>query len=97
MKARNMADRAVAYADRAIQADGQNFACHKWMGIILSWSSEFQGTRRKIERSFDIRDHFMVSVEVCEEILKCVDRGLVMCEGVISNHVTCYLLFAESH
>jgi hypothetical protein len=57
---KRLSERAVAYAERAIVADGQNFACHKWSGIIVSWSSEFLGTKRKIERSFDIRDHFMV-------------------------------------
>lgn len=62
-EAQGLADKAVAYAERAIEADGQNFACHKWMGIVVSWSSEFLGTRRKIERSFDIRDHFRVSLE----------------------------------
>lgn len=56
-----MADKAVEYGERALEADKQNFACHKWMGIIISWSSEFQGTRRKIERSFDVRHHFQVS------------------------------------
>lgn len=60
-----LAERAVDYAERAIEADGQNFACHKWMGIIISWSSEFLGTRRKIERSFDIRNHF----EVCRLVV----------------------------
>lgn len=60
-EAQEMADKAVAYAERAIKADNNNFACHKWMGIIISWSSEFHGTRRKIERSFDVRDHFEVS------------------------------------
>ena len=59
-EAQGFADKAVAYADRALEADEQNFACHKWMGIIVSWSSEFQGTRRRIERSFDIRNHFKV-------------------------------------
>ena len=56
-----MAERAVLYAERALEADEENFSCHKWMGIIISWSSEFQGTRRKIERSYDIRNHFQVT------------------------------------
>lgn len=32
----------------------------QWMGIALSWSSDFEGTKVKIERSFAIRDHFLV-------------------------------------
>ncbi len=52
----------MAYAERSLELDNSNFACHKWMGILLSWSSEFQGYKKKIERSFDIRDHFLASV-----------------------------------
>lgn len=60
-EAEDMAVKAVTYAEKAIEADGVNFACHKWMGIILSWSSEFQGTKKHIEKSFDIKEHFTVS------------------------------------
>lgn len=60
-EAHGMADKAVAYAQRAVEADAQNSACYKWMGIIISWSSEFLGTKRKIERSYDIKDCFVAS------------------------------------
>lgn len=62
-EAQSMAEKAVGYAEQAIDADKMNFASHKWMGIIISWSSEFYGTRRKIERSFDVKYHFEVSTE----------------------------------
>lgn len=51
----------MEYADKAVDFDDMNFACHKWKGILISWSSEFEGYKRKIERSFEIRDHFVVS------------------------------------
>ena len=60
-EAQNMAEKAVTYIERALEADNENFACHKWSGIVINWSSEFIGTRRKIERSFDVRQHFQVS------------------------------------
>ena len=61
-EAQDMAEKAVVYSERALEADNQNFACHKWSGIVINWSSEFIGTRRKIERSYDVRDHFQVSL-----------------------------------
>lgn len=62
-EAQTLAEKAVVYAEKALKADANNFACHKWMGVIISWSSEFQGTKRKIERSFDIQEHFIVSMD----------------------------------
>lgn len=38
----------------------RNWYRFQWMGIALSWSSDFEGTKVKIERSFAIRDHFLV-------------------------------------
>ena len=68
-EAHRMAEKAVKYIERALEADEHNYACHKWSGVIISWSSEFIGTRRKIERSFDVKEHFEVSMwstEWCE-------------------------------
>jgi hypothetical protein len=55
----------MAYAERALAADAHNFAAQKWVGILLSWSSEFQGYKKKIERSYEIKARFLVSVHVC--------------------------------
>ncbi len=52
--------RGMEYAERAVRAGPDNFACHKWMGVLISYSSEFDGYKKKIERSFDIRDSFKV-------------------------------------
>lgn len=61
-ESQRLAEKAVKYIERALEADEHNFACQKWSGVIISWSSEFIGTRRKIERSFDVKEHFEVSV-----------------------------------
>ena len=50
----------MAYAERALAIDARNFAAQKWAGILISWSSEFQGYKRKIERSYEIKEHFLV-------------------------------------
>ncbi len=55
-----MSEKAVEYGERALLADDNSFASHKWMGIIVSWSSGFYGTKRKIEKSFDVQEHFVV-------------------------------------
>ena len=52
--------RGMEYADRAVRAGPNNFACHKWKGVLISYSSEFDGYKKKIERSFDIKDSFKV-------------------------------------
>ena len=57
--------RGMTYAEKALAADAYNFAAQKWTGILISWSSEFQGYKRKIERSYEIKDHFLVRVRVC--------------------------------
>lgn len=51
----------MAYAEKAVTGGNNNYACHKWMGILMNYSSEFEGYKRKIERSFEIRDCFVVS------------------------------------
>ena len=53
----------MTYAEQAVAGGSNNFACHKWMGILITYSSEFEGYKRKIERSFEIRDCFVVSQE----------------------------------
>ena len=53
----------MTYAEKAVAGGSNNFACHKWMGILITYTSEFEGYKRKIERSFEIRDCFVVSQE----------------------------------
>ena len=60
-ESQSLAEAGLKYAERSVTADDTNFSCHKWMGIVLSWSSDFEGYKKKIERSFDIRDCFLVS------------------------------------
>eukprot|EP00731_Ephydatia_muelleri_P026288 Em0018g388a len=62
-ESKQLSDEATGYAKRAVAIDEHNFNTQKWMGIALSWSSDFEGTKVKIERSFAIRDHFLKAIE----------------------------------
>jgi len=62
--------KGMSYAERAVAAGPENFACHKWMGVLINYSSGFEGYKRKIERSFEIKEYFEV---YCSHI------GLSMC------------------
>ena len=65
-ESQHLAVKGITYAQRALAADAHNFAAQKWTGVLISWSSEFQGYKKKIERSFEIKNHFMVRiVSVC--------------------------------
>ncbi len=81
-ESRKLAERGMEYAERAVKEGAENFACHKWMGVLISYTSEFEGYKRKIERSFDIRDSF----KVLPNVLVCVCHFTVcecrVCKGV---------------
>lgn len=57
-----LARQGWGYIERALALGGDRHnSCRRWAGILLSWWSEFEGTKKKIEKSFEIRDHFVVS------------------------------------
>ena len=85
-EARQLSERGMAYVERALAADEKNFNCHKWMGILLSWSSEFYGYKKKIERTYDIKTHFEVHKS----------EGCVH-ESTIQWHSPCRSLLVVAH
>mmetsp|Transcript_19980 Transcript_19980/g.59005 ORF Transcript_19980/g.59005 Transcript_19980/m.59005 type:complete len:173 (-) Transcript_19980:79-597(-) len=58
-----MAD-ALELIGQAKQLEPDNFAVHKWCGIIISEASGLQGTKASIEQSFVVRGHFQRAVEL---------------------------------
>ncbi|XP_041456077.1 regulator of microtubule dynamics protein 1-like [Lytechinus variegatus] len=52
------------FAQRALKANDQNFASHKWYAISLSEIGEYKGTKEKIENAFTIKDHFVRAIEL---------------------------------
>ena len=58
---KRLAGEGWSYIERALAAGGDRHnGCRRWAGILLSWSSEFEGIKKKIEKGFEIRDHFLV-------------------------------------
>lgn len=53
----------------------------QWSGIFLSWSSELEGIKSKIEKSFVVKEHFEVSQSAsCKDLkieVKRVPKRLV--------------------
>lgn len=45
----------VLLAKEALEADSSNFACHKWMAIMISDVGEFDGTKAQLLNSFIMR------------------------------------------
>ncbi|KAK3718981.1 hypothetical protein QZH41_013147, partial [Actinostola sp. cb2023] len=55
---------AYEYAKKSVELDGQNFACHKWLGITLSNVGDFEGNKVKIQNAYKIKDHFQKAIEL---------------------------------
>eukprot|EP00795_Rhopilema_esculentum_P001226 gene1226-15596_t len=51
-------------AEEAVSLDEKSFGSHKWYGIMLSEIGDYEGTKRKIENSYKIRDHFLKAIEL---------------------------------
>jgi tetratricopeptide (TPR) repeat protein len=61
---KRLAGEGWSYIERALAAGGDRHnGCRRWAGILLSWSSEFEGIKKKIEKGFEIRDHFLSAIE----------------------------------
>ena len=80
---KRLAAEGWAYIERALAIGGDRHnGCRRWAGILLSWSSEFEGVKKKIEKSFEIRDHFLVGENVYRSLI------YTQCfEGVIGKHL----------
>lgn len=60
-KKKKLAQQGWGYIEKCLSLGGDKHnGCQRWAGILLSWSSEFEGIKKKIEKSFEIRDHFLV-------------------------------------
>ncbi|AYU78250.1 Tetratricopeptide repeat-containing protein [Leishmania donovani] len=47
---------------KSVEADPNNFASHKWLGILIS--DQKVGNKEKIANAYVIRDHFLKAVEL---------------------------------
>lgn len=62
---KKLAEQGWGYIERALALGGDtNNGCQRWAGILLSWSSEFEGVKKKIEKGFEIKGHFEVRFNI---------------------------------
>ncbi|CAL1543847.1 unnamed protein product, partial [Lymnaea stagnalis] len=52
------------YINKALELDNDNFACHKWYGILLDYTAEYEGTKQRIANAFKVKEHFMKAIEL---------------------------------
>eukprot|EP00760_Papus_ankaliazontas_P028162 PhM_4_TR3562/c1_g1_i1/m.9994 len=57
-------DLGLSYAKAALDAAPDNFAAHKWFGILLGSKGNFISTKEKIANAYVIRDHFKKALEL---------------------------------
>ncbi|CCW64730.1 unnamed protein product [Phytomonas sp. EM1] len=55
-------EKGLALCQQSVAEDPNNFAAHKWLGILLS--AQDVGNKKKIENAYIIRDHFMKALEL---------------------------------
>ncbi|RUS84990.1 hypothetical protein EGW08_007235 [Elysia chlorotica] len=55
---------AWGYISKALELDDNNFACHKWYGILLDYTAEYEGTKKRISNAFKVKEHFMKAIEL---------------------------------
>ncbi|ETW08059.1 hypothetical protein H310_02426 [Aphanomyces invadans] len=56
--------RARDVIQSALELDANDFAVHKWFGIVLSSIGEFEGSKVTIANSFIVRDHWLKAIEL---------------------------------
>lgn len=52
------------YIKKALELDDKNFACHKWYGILLDYTGEYEGTQKRISNAFEVKKHFMKAIDL---------------------------------
>ncbi|XP_041456076.1 regulator of microtubule dynamics protein 1-like [Lytechinus variegatus] len=55
---------SLDFAQRALKANDNNFASHKWYAICLSEVGDYEGMKQKILNAFVIKDHFLTAIEL---------------------------------
>lgn len=55
---------AFAHIQRAADSGDQSNDVHRWLGILLSEVSQYEGYKAQIRKSFEIRDEFKRAVEL---------------------------------
>lgn len=52
--------KAFEVTKRGLEADDQNWGCHKWYAIVLGDVGDYEGTKIKISNAYVIKEHLEV-------------------------------------
>ncbi|UYV77002.1 RMDN1 [Cordylochernes scorpioides] len=55
------------FITQALELNKNNFAIHKWYAILLDGVSELKGTKERIERSMEVKEHLQKAVKINPE------------------------------
>ncbi|KAK7078578.1 cellular calcium ion homeostasis [Halocaridina rubra] len=48
---------ALDYVEEALSINGENFAVHKWMSILIDYVYGYEGTKARIAQSYNVKNH----------------------------------------
>lgn len=49
---------------KALELDDKNFACHKWMAVLLDAKSELDGIKERVSQLETVKKHMLKAVEL---------------------------------
>lgn len=53
--------------EKALELDDKNYACHKWMAVLLDASSELDGIKARVSQLERVKKHMLAAVELNPE------------------------------
>ncbi|KAJ8302917.1 hypothetical protein KUTeg_019313 [Tegillarca granosa] len=55
---------AYGYVQQALKINKNNYACHKWYAILLDYTGEYEGTKKRISNAYLVKEHFLKAIEL---------------------------------
>lgn len=56
-----------AIIEKALEIDDKNYACHKWMAVLLDAKSELEGIKERVSQLENVKKHMSAAVELNPE------------------------------
>lgn len=53
-----------ALAQKSLEVDDKNYACHKWMSVLLDAKSELDGIKARVSQLENVKKHMQKAVEL---------------------------------
>jgi len=70
---------ALENAKLGLEKDNENSECHKWYGILLELTARLEGTKKRIENSYLVKEHLQKSYEKNPKDAPCLHSLGVWC------------------